>query len=73
MLDRAEAESHLFNELLSKLAEAHSINDIATTYKVCGQHQIDFIRRDCERLLKHVQRSADVWSRLFGSFIQPQL
>lgn len=63
--DRAEAEMHLFNEWLSKMAEAHSVNDIAAMFEMCGQHQMDFIRRDCERLLKHAQRSVDVWSRLF--------
>jgi hypothetical protein len=66
MLDRAQTETHLFNEFLSKLAQAHSVNDIRMMYEVCGQHQLDFVRRDCERLLKHTQRSVDAWSRLFG-------
>jgi hypothetical protein len=67
MLDRTQTETHLFNEFLSKMAEAHSVNDITTMYEVCSQHQLNFIRRDCERLLKHAQRSVDGWSRLFGS------
>ena len=41
MLDRAQSETHLFGEYLSKMAEAHSVNDIMTMYTVCGQHQID--------------------------------
>jgi hypothetical protein len=66
MLDRAQTETHLFNEFLSKLAQAHSVNDIRMMYEVCGQHQLDFVRRDCERLFKHTQRSVDAWSRLFS-------
>jgi hypothetical protein len=66
MLDRAQTETHLFSEFLSKLAQAHSVNDIRTMYEICGQHQLDFVRRDCERLFKHTQRSVDAWSRLFS-------
>ena len=64
MLDRSQTEAHLFNEFLSKMAEAHSVNDIMTMYTVCGQHQIDFVRRDCERLFTQVQRLIGIWSRL---------
>jgi hypothetical protein len=34
----------------------------------CAQHQIDFIRRDSERLFKHGERMLEVTSKLF----QPQ-
>ena len=64
MLDRAQTETHLFGEYLSKMAEAHSVNDIMTMYTVCGQHQVDFVRRDCERLFTHAQRLIGIWSRL---------
>jgi hypothetical protein len=64
MLDRGQTETHLFGEYLSKMAEAHSVNDIMTMYTVCGQHQIDFVRRDCERLFTHAQRLIGIWSRL---------
>ena len=67
MLDRMHTETHLFNEFLSKMAQAHSVNDIRMMYEACGQHQLDFIRRDCERFFQHAQHSADVWSRLFGA------
>jgi hypothetical protein len=67
MLDRMHTDTHLFNEFLSKMAQAHSVNDIRMMYEACGQHQLDVIRRDCERFFKHAQRSADVWSRLFGA------
>ena len=32
MLDRAQTEMHLFGEYLSKIAEAHSVNDLMTMY-----------------------------------------
>jgi hypothetical protein len=64
MLDRAQTETHLFGEYLSKMAEAHSVNDIMKMYTVCGQLQIEFVRRDCERLFTHAQRLIGIWSRL---------
>jgi hypothetical protein len=67
MLDRVQTETQLFNEFLSKMAEAHSVNDIRTMYEVCGQHQIDFIRRDCERLFKHARRSIETTSKFLGN------
>ena len=66
MLDRSQTEAHLFNEFLSKMAEAHSVNDITMMYKVCGQHQMDFIRREFERLFTHAQRLIGFWSNLGG-------
>ena len=66
MLDRVQTETHLFNEFLAKIAEAHSVNDIRAMYEVCGQHQIDFIQRDCERLLKHARRSIEATSQFLS-------
>src|SRR5512140_633013 len=48
-LDRAQTETHLLTEFLSKMAGAHSVKGIGTMLEECGQHQIDFIRRDCQR------------------------
>jgi hypothetical protein len=36
MLDRMHMETHLFNEFLSKMAQAHSVNDIRMMYEACG-------------------------------------
>ena len=66
MLDRIKTETHLFTEFVSKLAEAHSVNNIRTMWEECGQHQIDFIRRDCDRVFKHSRHMADAVSGLFG-------
>ena len=53
-LDRAVAEAKIYNEFMSKLAEAHSVKDIGTVYQECTKHQLDFISRDTERLFKHI-------------------
>ena len=63
-LDRAQTETHLFNEFLSKVAEAHSVKDYAGMYEACSQHQLDFLRRDCDRLFKHARHSFDTASSL---------
>jgi hypothetical protein len=33
----------------------------------CGQHQIDFIRRDSERLFKHGERLIEATSKLLAN------
>jgi len=63
-LDRAVAETKIYNEFMSKLAEAHSVKDIGTIYQECTRHQLDFISRDTERLLKHSQRVIDNTAKL---------
>lgn len=65
-LDRARTETHLLAELTSKMAGAHSVNNVKTMYEECGQHQIDFIRRDCDRIFNHSRRMVDAVSRLFA-------
>jgi hypothetical protein len=70
MVERAKTETHLLSELVSKLAGSHSVKDLANMYAECTQHQLDFVRRDFERLVKHGERVAAATSRLFGS--QPQ-
>src|SRR5579863_1460918 len=54
--DRLRVETQLFGEFSSKMAGAHSVKNLKTTYEECGQHQIDFVRRDSERLFKHGER-----------------
>ncbi len=65
MFERARTETHLFSEFVSKMAGAHSVRDLQTMLGECGQHQIDFIRRDNERLLKHGERMLETASKLF--------
>jgi hypothetical protein len=69
-LDRAMTETQLFNEFLSKMAEAHSVRDLGAMYRECSRHQVDFIRRDTERLLKHSERVIDNTSKLIETWRQ---
>lgn len=69
-LDRAITETQLFNEFLSKIAEAHSLKDLGAMYRECSRHQVEFIRRDTERLLKHSERVIDNTSKLIESWQQ---
>jgi len=64
-LDRARTETHLLAEFSSKMAGAHSVSNVKTMLEECGQHQIDFIRRDCDRVFKHSRRMMDAVSSLF--------
>jgi hypothetical protein len=65
LLDRAKTETHLFSEFASRMAEAHSVKNIRTLWEECGRHQIDFIRRDSERLFNHGQRIIEKMTTLF--------
>lgn len=67
MLDRMRTESHLFAEFISKLAGSHSVKDWGTMSRECSQHQLDFIRRDCDRLFRHGERMIETASRLINS------
>jgi hypothetical protein len=67
ILDRARTETHLFSEFVSKMAGSHSVKDLKTMFEECGQHQIDFIRRDSERLFKHGERMLETTSKLFSN------
>jgi len=69
-LDRTITETQLFNEFLSKMAEAHSLRDVGAMYQECSRHQVEFIRRDTERLLKHSERVIDNTSKLIESWRQ---
>jgi hypothetical protein len=67
MVERAQTEMHLFSELASKMAGAHSIKDIRTMYEECSKHQIEFVRRDSDRLFRHGERLIEATSSLFKS------
>ena len=65
MLERSRTEMHLLSEFVSKMAGSHSVKDMKTMYEECGQHQIDFVRRDSDRLFKHGERMIEVTANLF--------
>ena|SRR5262245_39004650 len=66
MLERTRTEMHLFSEFVAKVAGAHSVKDIRTMCQECGQHQLDFFRRDSERLFRHGERLIAATSNLIN-------
>jgi hypothetical protein len=67
MLDRTRSETHLLSEIVSKMAGSHSVRDLKAMYEECGRHQVDFIRRDSDRLFRHGERMIETTSKLFGN------
>src|SRR4051812_3516139 len=70
ILDRTQTEMHLLSELASKMAAAHSVRDVRSMYQECSKHQIDFLRRDCDRIFKHGGRVIEATSSLFKGPLQ---
>ena len=66
ILERTRTETHLFTEFVAKMAGAHSVKDVRTMCQECGQHQLDFLRRDSERLFKHGERMIATTSNLIN-------
>ena len=66
MLERTRTEMHLFTEFVAKMAGAHSIKDVKTMCQECGQHQLDFLHRDSERLFRHGERMIATTSNLIS-------
>jgi hypothetical protein len=66
MMERTRTEMHLFTEFVAKMAGAHSVRDVRTMCQECGQHQLDFLRRDSERLFKHGERMIAATSNLIN-------
>ena len=65
IFERAKTEMHLFSEFASKIASAHSVKDINSMYAECSKHQLDFVRRDCDRLFRHGEHMIEAASKLF--------
>ena|ERR1700736_4392457 len=64
-LDRVRTETHPFGEFASKLVAAHSVRDWNEMGSECSQHQLEFIRRDCDRGFRHGERVIEAASILF--------
>jgi hypothetical protein len=67
MFDRTRTEMLLLSEIASKIAGTHPVKDLKAMYEEYGQHQIDFVRRDSERLFKHGERVIEASSKLFAN------
>ena len=66
ILERTRTEMQLFTEFVTKMAGAHSVKDVKTMCQECGQHQLDFLRRDTERLFRHGERMIATSSKLIS-------
>jgi len=67
LLERSRSEMHLLSEFVSKMAGSHSVKDLKTMGQECAQHQLDFIRRDSERIFKHGERMIEATTNLLNS------
>lgn len=63
-LDRVRSETHLFGEFAAKFAKAHSVRDLNAMARECGTHQLEFVRRECDRMLRHGERLVEASSNL---------
>ena len=70
LFDRTRTETHLLSEFVSKMAESHSVRDLRTMYQECSKHQIEFLRRDFERLFHHGERLIENTSNLLTKPLQ---
>jgi len=68
MFDRARIQTHLLTEFVTKMAGSHSVKDLTSMYRECSQHQIDFLRRDCDRLSRHHEWLVEMTSKLVGIY-----
>ena len=71
IVDRTRTETHLLSEFVSKVAGSHSVRDLRTMFEECSRHQIDFLRRDSERLFRHGQRMLDAASSFLANRPRP--
>jgi hypothetical protein len=67
IFDRARTETHLCAEFASKIASAHSVGDMKTMWAECSRHQLEFLRRDADRIFRHGEQMIDSATKLFGS------
>jgi hypothetical protein len=66
-LDRVRTETHLFNEFAAKFAESHSVRDLNAMARECGMHQLEFVRRECDRTFRHGERLIEASSSLLSN------
>ena len=67
-LDRVRTETHLFGEFASKLGAAHSVQDWKAMGSECGQHQLEFVWREGDRMLRHGGRLIEATSNLLNNW-----
>lgn len=65
-LDRVRSETHLFGEFAARLAKAHSVHDLNAMTGECGKHQLEFVRRECDRMFRHGERLIEATTSLLS-------
>src|SRR6476659_11155280 len=67
MLEDVRAEMNLAAEFAAKINEAHSVENIRTVLKECGQHQMDVFSRESRNFVRRNQRLVEAASQLLSS------
>lgn len=67
MLEDVRAEMHIAAEFAAKINEAHSVANIRTVLKECGQHQMDVFSRESQNVLRRNQRLIEATAQLLAS------
>ena len=67
MLEDVRAEMHLAAEFAHKINEAHSVENIRSVLKECGQHQMDVLSRESRNFVRRNQRLVEATSKLLAS------
>lgn len=67
ILEDVRAEMNLAAEFAAKINEAHSVENIRTVLKECGQHQMDVFSRESQNFLRRNQRMVEATSQLFAA------
>jgi len=67
ILEDARAEMNLAAEFAAKINEAHSVENIRTVLKECGQHQMDVFSRESQNFVRRNQRFVEATSQLLAA------
>jgi hypothetical protein len=67
ILEDVRAEMNLAAEFAAKINEAHSVENIRSVLKECGQHQMDVLSRESQNILRRNQRLVEATSQLLAS------
>ena len=64
ILEDVRAEMNLAAEFAAKINEAHSVENIRTVLKECGQHQMEVFNRESRNIARRNQRLFEATSQL---------
>jgi hypothetical protein len=67
ILEDVRAEMNLAAEFAAKINEAHSVENIRTVLKDCGQHQLEVFSREGQNFLRRNRRLVEATSQLFAN------